>query len=209
MWQTAAFKSDSKAKWGGLWHWWQEFNRFWAQLMRWTLRSGSRSDTVAFVERRESMGEIVVDAVDPKGEFINFLDSQVGVVAPNRERTVIDLEQVGPGRYRGRFPAAQEGVYLVGMAQRRNDRVVGSQLAGLAVPYAQELRDLGVDEPLLRELAELTGGGPLEAPKDAFLKGRRQSRIGVEILPLVVGVAAVPPRSDVGPPRPRARGLPP
>src|SRR5207249_784908 len=89
----------------------------------------------------------------------NFLDSQVGVVAPNRERTVIDLEQVAPGRYRGRFPAAQEGVYLVGMSQRRNDRVVGSQLAGLVVPYAQELRDLGVDETLLRELAELTGGG--------------------------------------------------
>src|SRR5258705_12952638 len=191
MWQTAAFKSDSKAKWGGLWHWWQEFNRFWAQLMRWTLRSGSRSDTVAFVERRESMGEIVVDAVDPKGEFINFLDSQVGVVAPNRERTVIDLEQVGPGRYRGRFPAAQEGVYLVGMAQRRNDRVVGSQLAGLVVPYAQELRDLGVDETLLRELAELTGGSALAKPEDAFLTARRQSRIAVEIWPWLVGLVAL------------------
>src|SRR5439155_373376 len=80
------------------------------QLVRWPLRSGSRSDTVALVERHDDVGEIVVDAVDTKGEFINFLDSQVGVVAPNRERTVIDLEQVGPGRYRGRFPVTQEGV---------------------------------------------------------------------------------------------------
>src|SRR5256712_8974176 len=157
--RAAAFTSDAKAKWGVLWLRWRDFNKFWAQLTRWTLRSGTRSDTVAIVERRDALGEITVDAVDPKGEFINFLDSQVGVVAPNRERTVIDLEQVGPGRYRGQFPAAQEGVYLVGMSQRRNDRVVGSQLAGLVVPYAQELRDLGVDETLLRELAELTGGG--------------------------------------------------
>ena len=189
--RSAAFTSDAKAKWGVLWLRWREFNRFWAQLTRWTLRSGSRSDTVAFVERRENMGEIVVDAVDPKGEFINFLDSQVGVVAPNRERTVIDLEQVGPGRYRGRFPAAQEGVYLVGMAQRRNDRVVGSQLAGLVVPYAQELRDLGVDETLLRELAELTGGSALAKPEDAFLTARRQSRIAVDIWPWLVGLVAL------------------
>jgi len=188
--RSAAFTSDAKAKWGVLWLRWREFNRFWAQLVRWTLRSGSRSDTVARVERHDEVGEIVVDAIDGKGEFINFLDSQVGVVAPNRERTVIDLEQVGPGRYRGRFPAAQEGVYLVGMAQRKGDRVVGSQLAGLVVPYGQELRDLGVDEALLRELAELTGGGALPAPRDAFLKTRRRSRIAVEIWPWLVGLAA-------------------
>jgi hypothetical protein len=188
--RAAAFTSDAKAKWGVLWLRWRDFNKFWAQLTRWTLRSGSRSETTAAVQRIDTTGEVIVDAVDAKGEFINFLDSQVGVVAPNRERTVIDLEQVGPGRYRGRFPAPDEGVYLVGMAQRKAERVIGSQLAGLVVPYAQELRDLGVDETLLRELAELTGGGTLEAPKDAFLKGRRQSRIGVEIWPWLVGLAA-------------------
>ncbi len=113
------------------------------------------------------------------------------MVAPNRERTVIDLEQVAPGRYRGRFPAPQEGVYLIGMAQRRDERVVGSQLAGLVVPYAEELRDLGVDEAALRETSELTGGGPLNDPREAFLKSRRQSRIAVDIWPWMVGFVAV------------------
>jgi uncharacterized membrane protein len=189
--RAAAFTSDAKAKWSVLWLRWRDFNKFWAQLTRWTLRSGNRSDTVASVERRDGIGEILVDAVDSKGEFINFLDSQVGVVAPNKERTVIDLEQVAPGRYRGRFPAPQEGVYLVGMAQRRNEQVVGSQLAGLVVPYARELRDLGVDETLLRELADLTGGGALEDPRGAFLQGRRQSRIAVDIWPWLVGIVGV------------------
>jgi uncharacterized membrane protein len=189
--RTAAFTSDAKAKWGVLWLRWREFNKFWAQLTRWTLRSSTRSDTVALVERRDGMGEVVVDAVDAKGEFINFLDSQVGVVAPNRERTVIDLEQVAPGKYRGRFPAPQEGVYLIGTAQRRNDRVIGSHLAGLVIPYAQELRDLGVDETALRELAELSNGGPLSQPREAFLKARRQSRIPVDVWPWLVGAVAV------------------
>jgi uncharacterized membrane protein len=189
--RSAAFTSDAKAKWGVLWLRWRDFNKFWAQLTRWTLRSGSRSDTVAMVERHDNLGEVVVDALDGRGEFINFLDSQVGVVAPNRERTVVDLEQIAPGRYRGRFPASQEGVYLVGMAQRRDERVIGSQLAGLVVPYAQELRDLGVDETLLRELAELTGGASVETPRDVFLKGRRQSRIAIDIWPWLIGAVAL------------------
>src|SRR2546428_9076699 len=189
--RAAAFTSDAKSKWGVLWLRWGDFNKFWAQLTRWTLRSGSRSDTTAIVQRIDQTGEVVVDAVDGKGEFINFLDSQIGVVAPNRERSVVDLEQIGPGRYRGRFPAPQEGVYLVGMAQRKAERVVGSQLAGLVVPYAQELRDLGVDETVLRELAELTGGSSLQEPADSFLKARRRSRIAVEIWPWLVGFVAL------------------
>jgi uncharacterized membrane protein len=189
--RSVAFTSDAKAKWGVLWVRWGGFNKFWSQVTRWTLRTGTRSDTVATVSRTDNVGEILVDAIDPKGEFINFLDSQVGVVSPDKTRTVVDLEQIGPGRYRGRFPAAQEGVYLVGMAQRRADQMVGSQLAGLVVPYGQEFRDLGVDETFLREITELTGGGMLSDPKDAFLQNRHKSRLSVDIWPWLVGLVAV------------------
>jgi len=189
--RSVAFTSDAKAKWGVLWVRWGGFNKFWSQVTRWTLRTGTRSDTVATVSRADNVGEVLVDAIDPKGEFINFLDSQVGVVSPDKTRTVVDLEQIGPGRYRGRFPAAQEGVYLVGMAQRRADQMVGSQLAGLVVPYGQEFRDLGVDETFLRELSELTGGGMLSDPKDAFLQNRHKSRLSVDIWPWLVGMVAV------------------
>src|SRR5262249_13701251 len=152
--RSAAFTSDAKAKWGVLWVRWPAFNKFWSQVTRWTLRTGTRSDTVATVSRADDVGEVLVDAIDPKGEFINFLDSQVGVVSPDKQRTGGGLEQIAPRRYRRRLPPAQEGVYLVGMAQGRADQMVGSQLAGLVVPYGQEFRDLGVDEALLRELSE-------------------------------------------------------
>ena len=188
--RTAAFTSDATAKWAVLWMRWGGFNKFWSQLPRWTLRTGTRSDTVAAVQRNDETGEIVVDAVDPKGEFINFLDSQVGVVAPDKQRSVVELEQVGPGRYRGRFPAAREGVYLVAMSQRRGEQMVGSQLAGLVVPYSQEFKELGVDEALLRELSELTGGGVLAQPRDAFLQARRRSRLSLELWPWLVGLVA-------------------
>jgi Ca-activated chloride channel homolog len=189
--RAAAFTSDAKAKWGVLWLRWRDFNKFWAQVTRWTLRSGSRSDALMTVTRGDGTGEVLVDAVDAKGEFVNFLDPQLGVVAPNRARTVVDLEQIGPGRYRGRFPASQEGVYLVGMAQRQGDRITGSELTGLVVPYAEELRKLGVDEPALRELTEMTAGGRLDDPRDVFLRARRPSRMAVEIWPWLVGVVTM------------------
>jgi hypothetical protein len=59
------------------------------------------------------------------------------------------------------------------------------------VPYGQEFRDLGVDESFLRELSELTGGGQLGDPKDAFLQNRHRSRLSVDIWPWLVGIVAV------------------
>jgi Ca-activated chloride channel homolog len=189
--RTVAFTSDAKAKWGVLWLQWPEFSRFWAQITRWTLRSESRTDVIATVRRVDDVGEVLVDAVDARGEFINFLESEVGIVAPDRTRAVVPLEQVAPGRYRGRFPAEQEGVYLVGAAQRREGEVIGSQLAGLVVPYAQELRELGVDAVRLQELADLTGGAVLDDPRDVFLEARRPSRIAVDVWPWVVGLVVL------------------
>jgi hypothetical protein len=69
--------------------------------------------------------------------------------------------------------------------------MVGSQLAGLVVPYGQEFRDLGVDEAFLRELSELTGGGVLAEPREAFLQSRHRSRLTLELWPWLVGLVAV------------------
>jgi len=189
--RAAAFTSDAKAKWGVLWLRWRDFNKVWAQLTRWTLKSGSRGDTVATVRRQNGVGEVTIEAVDGKGEFINFLDAEVGVVTPGRQRTVVGLEQVAPGRYRGRFRAPEEGVYLVGVSERRGANMVGSHLAGLVVPYSPELRDLGVDETLLREVSEMTGGDALATPQEAFLRARRQSRVAVDLWPWMLGFVAV------------------
>jgi len=189
--RAAAFTSDANARWAGAWLQWPEFNKFWSQLVRWTLRSAATGDTAVSVVRRDGRGEVFVDAIDANGAFINFLETQIGIVAPDRSRSVIDLEQVGPGRYLGRFPANQEGVYLVGMTQRKGDRVLGTQLTGLVVPYAEELRELGPDENLLKELAEVTGGAELAAPGQVFGDGRRPFRLAREVWPWLVALAAL------------------
>jgi Ca-activated chloride channel family protein len=189
--RSVAFTADAKAKWGILWLRWRDFNKFWSQTVRWTLRAGTRSDTTATVERRDGQGVVTVEAIDPKGEFINFLDSQLGVVNPDKSQGVVELEQVAPGRYRGAFPTRGEGVYLAGLSQRKDGQLIGSQIVGTVVPYAQEYRELGPNEVVLREISELTGGGMLGEAKEAFTANRRRSRIPTDLWPWLAGLVTV------------------
>jgi uncharacterized membrane protein len=189
--RSVAFTADAKAKWGILWLRWRDYNKFWAQVVRWTLRAGTRSDTTVAVDRRDGQAVVTVDGIDPKGEFINFLDGQLGVVNPDKRQSVVELEQVAPGRYRGTFAARDEGVYLAGLTTRREQQMLGSQIVGTVVPYAQEYRELGANEGFLREVSELTGGGPLGDPKDAFTLNRRRSRIPTDLWPWLVGLVTV------------------
>ena len=50
---------------------------------------------------------------------------------------------------------------------------------------------MGVDETFLREISELTGGGPVAKPHDVFLKSRRKSRLSLDLWPWLIGAAAV------------------
>ena len=51
--RSVAFTADARAKWGMLWLRWGAYNKFWAQVVRWTLRANTRSDTTVSVERRD------------------------------------------------------------------------------------------------------------------------------------------------------------
>lgn len=189
--RSVAFTSDAKAKWAILWLRWRDFNKFWSQTVRWVLRAGARSDTTASVDRRDERAVVTVEAIDPKGEFINFLDAHLGVINPDKSQHVVELEQVGPGRYQGAFPARAEGVYVAGLSQRKDGQLIGSQIVGTVVPYAQEYRELGPDEVLLREISELTGGGSLSEVKEAFTVNRRRSRVPTDLWPWLAGLVTL------------------
>ena len=174
--RAAAFTSDFKAKWGVLWLRWPPFGRFVAQMVRWTLRTKDRADVVTHVAIRDGKGTVSLEAANPQGEFINFIEAEAGIVGPDGGRTVIPLRQVAPGQYEGAFPAEEQGAYLIGVAQRREGTMIGSEIGSLVLPYSPEHRNRAVNQALLARLTSLTGGGILEKPEDAFRLNRRLSR---------------------------------
>jgi len=204
--RTAAFTSDAKGRWGILWLKWDEFGKLFGQLTRWTLRTAQRSEVVTSVIQRGGRGEIQLEAVDAKGEFVNFLEANAGVVYPDKTQGVLPLVQVGPGRYRGAFPAAEQGAYLVGVAERKDQKTIGSEVASLVVPYSPEHRALAVNEGMLRDVAMLSGGASPARPAENFTQNRQKVRIWIEAWPYFLALALLLFLPDVAIRRLRFRG---
>jgi len=206
--RSVAFTSDAKGKWGILWLKWDEYGKLFGQMVRWTLRTAQRNEVVTSVVQRGGSGEVQLEAADAKGEFVNFLDANAGVVYPDKTQGVLPLVQVGPGRYRGAFPAADQGAYLVGVAERKGEKMVGSEVASLVVPYSPEHRALSVNQGLLRDLATLTGGAAPAKPGQSFTQNRKRVRVWVEAWPYFLALALLLFLPDIAIRRWRFRGAP-
>jgi hypothetical protein len=144
---------------------------------------------VTSVVHRGDSAEVQLEAVDEKGEFLNFLDANAGVVSPDKSQSVLRLQQVGPGRYRGAFPADEQGAYLVGVAERKDQKLVGSEVASLVIPYSPEHRVLQANEALLRDLVAVSGGRAPAAPADNFTQDRHRVPVWVDAWPYLLALA--------------------
>ncbi len=165
--RTFAFTSDDRAHWAVQWLGWDGYTRFWAQTLRWSLRSSARADFQVTAENSAGQGHLVVDAFTPTGGFVNGAPLQARVVGPDLTVKSVPLTQTGPGRYEGRFDTDQTGAYLVNVHQG-DGQAVQSQTAGLVVPYSPEYRTLGPNLPLLTRLTEATGGKVQPDPSRIF-----------------------------------------
>ncbi|MFQ6132854.1 MAG: VWA domain-containing protein [Armatimonadota bacterium] len=172
--RSVAFTSDCKKRWGAYWVEWPYYQKFWSQLVRWTMRRTGKGEFAAQVSVEGGQGHILVDAVDADGNFINFLDIEARVVGPGLEGEKTRLEQTAPGRYEAKFSARQVGQYLVNLTHEDPDGARVAQAAGAVVPYSPEYRDLEANEYLLSRLTDITRGAVLSEPGQVF-GGQRQS----------------------------------
>jgi hypothetical protein len=196
--RTAAWTSDATGRWAQSWVAWGDFDRFWAQAVRWTI-----------VERRDLPAELTVT---PEGEHarvaldvvaegdipVNGLDAQVRVVSPAGEATQVTLSQRAPGRYEGRFEPAGEGAYLVRVSGSLAEDPLLAFTTGWVRGYSPEYAALEGDPAYLTHLAELGGGRVLEdavqsASHDVSGRGVRR-----ELWPYLLALAALLLPIDVG-----------
>jgi uncharacterized membrane protein len=168
--RTVAFTSDARTKWAANWMGWDKFQQFWLQVAQWSLRRIEASDFNTEVAMDKGEGHVSVEAVDPSGNYRNFLNLQMLVMSPKGERQLLALQQTGPGHYETTFPTKEVGPYLMNLTDRGTGR---SQTLGLSVNYSPEFDDAGPNLNLLRRLAELGGGKILDPAVDnPFLHDR-------------------------------------
>ena len=171
--RAVAYTSDARAKWGQDWIGWDRFQQFWAQTANWALRRVDTSEYNTEVSIDNGQGILSVEALDPQGNFRNFLNLQAAVVSPKGQRVNVALEQTGPGRYEAKFPTREVGAYLLNLVELRDGRATSSQVVGASVNYSPEFSAVEPNLNLLKRLAE-AGGGKLLDPQidDPFSLGR-------------------------------------
>lgn len=191
--RSVAFTSDATARWGVNWVTWEDFTRFWAQAVRWTITTGVNSNIETRVVMEDEVARIVVDARAADGGFLNGLELLASVVDPTLSGQRVPLRQVAPGRYEATFRPDREGAYLLrvaggGLAPDGSPLEV-SQTNGWVMRYSAEYMNLQ-GASVLPTLAQITGGGNLAGDLRAAFAHTLQARSASQpVWPLLLLVA--------------------
>lgn len=193
--KAVAFTSDARQRWAASWVPWAGYSKFWAQTVRWSMRQSSSSDLQTLVDIDKGRGKISIEAVDAKGNFLNFLDPKARLVQPDLKSQELTLDQTGPGRYEANFDARQLGTYLVNIQTKRSGTIT-SQITGAVLPYSPEYNAIGTNEYLLDHLKSLPDGKRFDLKEaiQVFTRPRLPARAPRDIwLPLLALAALLFP----------------
>ncbi len=162
--KTVAFTSGYWPAWGGEWTKWPKFAKFWAQIVRWSMRQEAPANFDTYTRVEGNRGKIVIDALDKDASYLNFLQLQSKVIGPNNQGVPLQFTQTGPGHYEAEFDADQAGQFLASVEIYDQGQFRGTIRTGLSVPFSPEYRDLTTNEAVLRQVVDISGGRWLELP---------------------------------------------
>ncbi|MCH8147220.1 MAG: VWA domain-containing protein, partial [Planctomycetes bacterium] len=177
--KSVVFTSGHWPYWGKAWTQWPKFAKLWAQLVRWTMRQEAPANFDTYTKVEGNRGTIVIDALDVDASFLNNLRLETQVIGPDDTSIPVRFTQIGPGKYEAKFEVDKAGFYLGNVRVTDRGRSLGTIRTGVPVPFSPEYRDLTLNEPLLRRIAEMTGGRWLES-------GARQDDVFSHDLPPTV-----------------------
>jgi hypothetical protein len=152
--KTAMFTSDVKDRWAAEWLKWKGYSKFWAQLLRETMRRQDSDEFDLQVERVGDAAAIKINAIEKDGRFRNLLRPKLRILDPAQTAHTIDVPQVGPGAYETQFPLPKDGTYIF----RAIGDVSGGPSRTLEYSYPDEYHFYPPNFQTLRSLSAETGG---------------------------------------------------
>ncbi|MCJ7434998.1 MAG: hypothetical protein MUO77_16065, partial [Anaerolineales bacterium] len=193
--RSVAFTSDATGRWARDWARSKIFPTFWAQAVRYTINDSLNTALQMTIESQGEKANIILDARDRAGNFINSYQIKANIVAPNGEMQTVTFTQVAPGRYESEFIPKQQGIYLIrfsGKTDAGSESASFAETTGWALSYSPEYQRIESDPDLLLRLSALAGGqiaSPL--PSAAFSHNLRATRASRPIAPLLLLIAAL------------------
>jgi hypothetical protein len=185
--KAAAFTSDARTQPGAAEQWWDKdwvgsdmYQKFWEQVVNWAMREAERGRLTLVTEYRDGRVRVTADVRDEKDRPVGGLDLRGAVTpptppAPGEKPPQVEFRAKGGGVYEAEFPAEEAGSYFANVQALEPERgpdgsvvlekdgtarmkTLDAARAGVTVPYSPEFADLESNTPLMRRLAEMTGG---------------------------------------------------
>ncbi len=187
--KVAAFTSDLKNRWAVQWVRWPGYAKFWAQLIRDTMRTDDRMNLAMRTEVKQGKAHIVVDAVGQDDRFINNLDSTVMMRTPSGKKKNVKLHQTAAGRYEASVPLDEYGSYSLKAKHDKDGDTIGVSLGSISYPYSREYLFLEPNRQLLKQAAALARGTTNPKVKTLFDPMGEQVKYRKELWPFFLMAA--------------------
>jgi uncharacterized membrane protein len=201
--RAVAFTSDATGRWGKNWVQWENFPKFWAQAIRWTILERGQSTIQAGVQQRGDQTVIVADV--PEGRASDDLKLNATVIDSDGRSREVTLQQTAPGRYEAETYLDQAGAYFVRVNPVISDtqtttttNPLGEATVSYVRPYSPEYAQTAGGEDALNDWASLGGGGMLNGPADAFVLNAPVAASRTDLFPWLLALAAILLPFDVG-----------
>ncbi|ODS32840.1 MAG: von Willebrand factor type A domain protein [Candidatus Scalindua rubra] len=160
--KVVIYASDANARWSSKWINWLKFNKFWSQVMRWSMRDISKADYDINVKADDNAVSILIESSlqvedDTKLEVSLLTPDFVG------DGQKLTLKQSAPKRFTSELKDINPGIYTLKISRIKGEKVVDLKTKGLIVPekiFAKPLEysSHGNNVSFLKNIAEITGG---------------------------------------------------
>lgn len=158
MGKSVAFTSDVKNRWAVEWVRWSGYAKFWAQLIRDTMRNDDRDSLAMRTTIKQGKAHIIVDAIGDDDRFINDLNSKVSITDPKGKKQTVKLLQTAPGRYEVSVPLKHYGSYSIKAQHDQKGDTIAISKGSISYPYPQEYLFIEPNFETLRRAADIGRG---------------------------------------------------
>lgn len=189
MGKSVAFTSDLKNRWAVEWVRWPGYGKFWAQLIRDTMRSDNRDSLAMRTTVKQGEAHIIVDAIGDDDRFINDLDSKISITDPKGKKQSLKLTQTAPGRYEARVPLKEYGPYGVKAQHDLNGDTIAVSQGNLSYPYPQEYLFVEPNFETMRRAADIGKGTTNPTIEKLFDPMGEEVKYRKELWPIFVMIA--------------------
>lgn len=157
---SVAWTSDVKNRWSVDWIRWGGYPKFWAQVVRSSMRRKVYDSYDLFAKVADGRAMVTVDAIDTGDKFVNELDTELQVINPANNQVIqtVSMEQTAAGRYTSDFKITKYGSYLLKAIHKRDGKTVAESLGSVALSYPLEYLRTTPDYEPLKHAAQVSGG---------------------------------------------------